>query len=784
MDEPIRVLIVEDDLADAELELRALRAAGLHLETRRVDDEDGFLAALAESVPDIILSDYRMPHFDALAVLRLGRERCPKVPIVVVTGSIDEETAAACIQAGAADYVLKERLHRLPAAVSGALERVRLRRASEAAEEARRRAVEQEARQYALLQAVVDSSPMPIFAVDRDGRYIAFNRAHADTMRALYGVEIAVGARLDEAMTVTEDRASAFANIQRALAGASLVDEAYSGEDGRSRRFFTISHGPVRGEGGEVVGAVVVAQDISERRRQEERLRQLLRAVEQSPASIVITDASGAIEYVNPCFEQVTGYAANEVLGRNPRFLQSGRMPPELYRELWDTITGGGRWQGELQNRRKDGTLFWEMASISGVRDASGRVTHFVAVKEDVTERKEEQARLRQAELQLQHAQKMEAIGRLAGGIAHDFNNLLSVILGHGERLRQELGPGHRSVRRIEQVLWSADKAAGLTRQLLAFSRKQVLEPRVVRLDAVAGEARGMLERVLGEDVELDFVTPQVLGSVRADPGQLVQVLLNLAVNARDAMPRGGRLTVAFEDVHLDESFAETHHPVTAGRYVMMSVSDTGHGMDAETQRRIFEPFFTTKPEGQGTGLGLATVYGIVRQSGGFVWVDSEVGQGTRFRIYLPRIEQAPEPAADRSARPSRPKEGLRLLLVEDDAGVRGLMKDLLEAEGYAVEAAAHPEEAVALAASRSFDLLVTDVIMPGLSGRELARRLLECGAVPRVVYVSGYAGETLARHGGIAPGERFLQKPFTEIALLDVVAAALEEGPPAPEGA
>jgi signal transduction histidine kinase/CheY-like chemotaxis protein len=453
-------------------------------------------------------------------------------------------------------------------------------------------------------------------------------------------------------------------------------------------------------------------------------------------------------------------------------------MPPETYRDLWDTITSGGQWQGELLNRRKDGSLFWEIASISAVRDAAGRTTHFVAVKEDVTARKEDQERLRQTELQLQQAQKMEAIGRLAGGVAHDFNNLLSVIVGHGERLRQELGPDHPGQRRVGQVLWSADKAAGLTRHLLAFSRRQVLEARVVRLDELAAEARGMLERVLGEDIDLAFCAPAELGSVRADPGQVVQVLLNLAVNARDAMPRGGRLTVEFDDVELDGAYAASHHPLPPGRYVMMAVTDTGHGMDAETQRRVFEPFFTTKPEGQGTGLGLSTVYGIVRQSGGFVWVYSEVGHGTTFKVLLPRVDETPETLPREGAtRPRPPRPGLRILLVEDDPGVRAIMQDLLEGEGYFVDAASRPEEALELAAKdHAFDLLVTDVIMPGLGGRELARRLQELHPGLKAVYVSGYAGEALARHGGIAPGERFLQKPFTEVAFLVIVANALAD--------
>jgi two-component system cell cycle sensor histidine kinase/response regulator CckA len=516
--------------------------------------------------------------------------------------------------------------------------------------------------------------------------------------------------------------------------------------------------------------------------RQEDRLRQLLRAVEQSPASIVITDTAGSIQYVNPRFEQVTGYSASEAVGQNPRILKSGEMPASVYRELWETITSGREWRGELLNRAKDGRLFWEMASISGVLDPSGRITNFVAVKEDITERKKAESALKLDEQHLAQIQKMEAIGRLAGGVAHDFNNLLSVISGQAERLTKELEPGDPRRERVDQILWSAARAAELTRQLLAFGRLQVLKPTVVRLDAVAADAQKMLERVIGEDVQLHVARPAALGRVRADPSQIVQVLLNLVVNARDAMPRGGRLTVEFADADLDERYASAHPPCHGGRFVMMAVSDTGHGMDAETQKRVFEPFFTTKPEGRGTGLGLSTVYGIVKQSGGFIWAYSEVGVGSTFKVYLPRVEEAETSTEPPAPAPAARPAGGRILLVEDDEGVRSLMADLLQEAGYSVLSSGNPASALALASGGGpLDLLVTDVIMPGMSGRELARRLgAECPGL-RVLYVSGYAGEALSRHGGIEPGEHFLSKPFSERALIEAAAAALAGSPPAP---
>jgi CheY-like chemotaxis protein len=376
----------------------------------------------------------------------------------------------------------------------------------------------------------------------------------------------------------------------------------------------------------------------------------------------------------------------------------------------------------------------------------------------------------------------MEAVGRLAGGVAHDFNNVLSVILGHAERLQRALGAEHPARADTVQIISAAERAAVLTRQLLAFGRRQVLEPRIVRLDSVANEARGSLDHVLGERIDLTLQAPSALGRVRADPGQMTEVLLNLAVNARDAMPDGGRLTIEFADVALDERYAREHTPCEPGRYVMMAVTDTGTGMDAETSQRVFEPFFTTKPGAHGAGLGLATVYGIVKQSGGFIWVYSEPGVGTSFKVYLPRVDEPAEEgrllAEPDAARPVR--RGARLLVVEDDDGVREIMADLLEAAGYAVSAIGHPLVALETVAAlgEAPDLLVTDVVMPGMSGRDLAQRLRSRQPDLRVIFVSGYAGEALARRGEIDSGDRFLLKPFSEKAFLLAVAEALESIP------
>jgi len=394
---------------------------------------------------------------------------------------------------------------------------------------------------------------------------------------------------------------------------------------------------------------------------------------------------------------------------------------------------------------------------------------HFLLHFQDITERK-------QLEVQLRQAQKMEAIGRLAGGVAHDFNNVLTAIFGYVDILREELPADSTAQRDLAEVRKASERAASLTKQLLAFSRQQVLEPMVLEPTALIEDFEKMLHRLIGEDVELRLSLARDTGNVLADPGQLQQVLMNLAVNARDAMPTGGKLILETANAELSEQYAELHQPVVPGRYVMLAVSDTGTGMTPETRARIFEPFFTTKEKGKGTGLGLSTVYGIVKQSGGYVWVYSELGRGTTFKIYLPRVDAAPDtllPARE----PVTVAGTETILLAEDDAVLRPLAKGLLEKLGYTVLDAADAVEA--LEAARQYTevihLLLTDVVMPGASGRELARRLESHRPDVKVLYVSGYTDDAIVHHGMLEPGLNFLQKPFTPAALARKVREVLD---------
>jgi len=388
------------------------------------------------------------------------------------------------------------------------------------------------------------------------------------------------------------------------------------------------------GSDGTIIG---VGHDITLRKVAEEQLQKVMHAVEQSPNSVLITDTDGNIEYVNPKFSEVSGYSPEEVLGKNPRILKSGETQDEEYSFLWKTITSGGEWRGEFHNRRKDGELYWESASISPIKNAQGRVTHYVAIKEDITHRKNLEAQLRQA-------QKMEAVGTLAGGVAHDFNNLLTAINGYSEIVFNSLEPDDPLRRTIGEIRKAGDRAAALTRQLLAFSRKQVLLPKVLNLNEVISNLEDILRRLIGEDVQLIVQLDPDLGLTKADPGQIEQVVMNLAVNARDAMPQGGTLLVETVNVDVDKAAVKSLPGMRPGSYVMLVLIDTGCGMDAETQAHIFEPFFTTKDVGKGTGLGLSTAYGIIKQSGGCIYASSDVDQGCTFKVYLPRVDETVKP--------------------------------------------------------------------------------------------------------------------------------------------
>lgn len=522
-------------------------------------------------------------------------------------------------------------------------------------------------------------------------------------------------------------------------------------------------------DSGELVALHSDLIDITERKHAEAQLRQLATAVEQTADSIVITDTRGHIQYVNPAFERITGYTKEEALGQSTRILKSGQTDSLVYRELWETISRGDIWVGQLTNRRKEGTLYDEHVTISPVRDSTGEIMNYIAVKQDITMQL-------QLEGQLRQSQKLEAIGQLAGGVAHDFNNLLTAILGYSDLSLLKLKSDDPIFHHVAEIRKAAERATGLTRQLLAFSRKQLLEPQILDLNSVVADTSKMLRRLIGEDVDLTISLANDLGKVKADPAQMDQILINLAVNARDAMPRGGRLTIETRNVTLDQDYTLGHHPVRAGEYVLMAVSDTGLGMDAETQAHIFEPFFTTKEVGKGTGLGLSTIYGIVKQSGGYVWVYSELNIGTTLKVYLPRLINTAvvnEPVT--TAAQAISGTGT-VLLVEDDADVRTLTTELLQLIGYKVLESDNGKDALEIVRDfdSEIDLLITDVVMPLMGGRELKERLVAMRPETLVLFMSGYTDDAVVRNGIMTKDLNFIQKPFTRETLALKVAQVL----------
>jgi len=508
---------------------------------------------------------------------------------------------------------------------------------------------------------------------------------------------------------------------------------------------------------------------VSGRMSAEEQMRLQSAALEAAANAIVITDAKGTILWVNRAFTDLTGYGPEESIGKNPRLLKSWDYDQSFYKNLWSTIQSGKVWHGEIRNRKKDGSLYTEEMTITPLYSPCGEITHFIAIKQDITEKKK-------LEAQYRHAQKMEAVGQLAGGVAHDFNNVLSIITGYSELSLDKLRAGDPIASNLHKIKAAAARAASLTKQLLAFSRQQIAFPKIVNLGEVVNDVADMLRRLVGDDVSITFRATMPLGAIRADVGQIEQILMNLIVNARDAMPNGGEIIIETRNVNLDETYQRTHEPVRPGPYVMLSVSDSGCGMDEETKTQIFEPFFTTKAIGKGTGLGLSTVYGIVKQSEGYIWVYSEPGRGTTLKLFFPRIGEI----AEKSTRPVEnvgPWKGSEtILLVEDDEILRDLIVTTLENVGYRVLEAGTAEGAIELAAKHKdeIQLLLSDVVMAKVSGPQLSTLLRESCPKLKVVFMSGYAAEMLFRRDFLPRNASFMEKPFSRESLLSALHKAL----------
>ncbi|HEX3236179.1 MAG TPA: PAS domain S-box protein [Gemmatimonadales bacterium] len=746
--DPLRILILEDVPMDAELVEYELARARIPFTSRCVDTRESFVQELADFRPDVILSDYTLPRFDGMSALAVARQRAPSVPFLIVTGSVNEETAVGCMKAGATDYLLKSNLARIGPAIEGALERVHLQTEQARAEAALRRS-------EANLRAIFNNSLQCFVLVDRDGTIQALNRTAGEWSERI------LGRRPREGDEVRQFVPQAVPLLQAALRGETSTVELSLRDVDQVERWFEITTTPVIDERGDVIGICLDARDVSERKGAE----QLLRASEEryrdlfdnASDLVCMTAPDGTFRYVNHAWQQRVGYSGEEIR----RLALLDVIHPESrdrYRELIERVLGGETLTHvELVFLTREGGSITVEGNLS-CTSANGRPVMIRGIYRDVTERKRVEEHLRRTE-------RLQAAGRLAGGMAHEVNNMMTGVIGFSRFLLQTLDPTDDRRGDLEEIIRAGSRAADVTRQLLAFTRQQMLRPQLLDLNAVVLGMEKMLRRSLSEQHLLELRLSPTIGQIRADGAQLEQVLMNLVLNARDALGEQGRVTIATGTASLDEVYAQRHNEanIASGPYVLLTVSDDGCGMDRELQTRIFEPFYTTKPVGQGSGLGLSTVYGIVKQSEGFVWVYSEPGHGTTFKVYLPQLSTA-LPDRPVPAPPPAPCLGTEtILVVEDEALVRGMASRGLREYGYCVVEAANGVLALALLEEGALrvDLMISDVVMPEMGGRELGRRVALINPSLPVLYMSGYTGDDVVQRGLLDPGLPFQQKPF-----------------------
>jgi PAS domain S-box-containing protein len=631
---------------------------------------------------------------------------------------------------------------------------------------------------------IIDFLPDATFAIDRDGKVIAWNRAieemtgvpkqeilgkdHYDYAVPFYGEARPV--LVDLLFEEQENIKKKYDFVTRD--GEKLVTEVFANRmyGGKGAYLWAIA-APLYDSSGQMVGAIECIRDITERKKAEELILLHSATIEQSLDGIVMVDLNNTIHYVNPAWAAMHGYAGEGLKGKHISiFYTEDQMQKEVAPFFGQALEHGSM-RGKLGHVKRDGTIFPTLVSVFLLKNDKGIPVALIVIARDITEE------LRM-ENQLYQAQKMEVVGQLAGGVAHDLNNMLSPVLGYTEIILMEMQPEDKLYEDLMQIKISAERARNMTHQLLAFSRKQLLEMKVVDLAEVVASYGKMLRRTIREDIAIQMQGDVSRGAVRVDTDQIGQVLMNLAINAQDAMPQGGTISIETTDVILDAHYAEVHQGAVPGPYIMLSFSDTGMGMESRTIERIFEPFFTTKEQGKGTGLGLATVYGIVKQHGGYIMVYSEPGMGTIFKIYLPRVDKSPETLSECS--PVRKgKSGTETLVVaEDDAGVRELVSNILEKHGYSVITAETNEMLIQVLNDHDgvIHMLLTDVIMPDMNGKELFEKLKPIYPEMKVIYMSGYTGNIIAHHGILEDGVHFIQKPFTMSMLTDKIRNVLDE--------
>jgi len=760
------ILNVDDNDSGRYVISRILLREGFEVKEARSGHE---ALRLAQENPDLIVLDVNLPDLSGFEVCRAikSNPRTAAIPVLHLSATaVTAQERAAGLEVGADAYLPQPVEPDLLLATIKAL--LRARRAESEVQKA--------AREW---QTTFDAISHSVCLLDTEGRIQRANEA----MSVLLGrpLKEIVGSSYDELWAGTVPPTEGWPFERTRLTGRRESSELQVGD-----RWLLATTDPLLDESGAFCGAVRTVVDITERKQREQERERMVQQLEaararleavlnQMPAGVLLAEApSGRLILANGLVEQIwrQPFQPGADFGQychHRCFHPDGRpYEPDQYPIMRSMRTGEIVIDEEIEILRGDGSRGTILASSAPIRDRDGNIVAGVVAFQDISERK-------QLEQQLRQSQKMEAVGRLAGGVAHDFNNLLTIVAGYGQMLLDGLGPGDPIRRDLEAIMEAANRATTLTRQLLTFSRRQVVQPKILDLNRLVARMNRMLRRVIGEDVELKTALDAEVGRIKADPGQIEQVIMNLAVNARDAMPKGGKLVIETADIELGKESREVD--LSPGPYVRLLVSDTGKGMDPETQSHIFEPFFTTKGRGKGTGLGLSTVYGIIRQCGGDIAVLSEMGKGTTFRLYFPLVEEATRPSGSTGHSRLLRKGTETILLVEDEADVRTLAREMLGRQGYKVLEAGSGEEALRVweRCRDSIDLLLTDVIMPQMSGHDLALQLRAVQPDLKVLYVSGYTGDVIARYGVLSTEAAFLPKPFTHDVLAQKVRQVLD---------
>jgi two-component system cell cycle sensor histidine kinase/response regulator CckA len=774
---PVNILLVEDSVDDAELILLELRRAGFQPVWKRVETEADFLAAL-QTPPQLVISDYSMPQFSGLAAAQLLRKIHPDVPFILVSGTVGEDAAVAAMKHGATDYLLKDRIARLGPAVRHALEQNRLR---EEHREAERIRAELAHRNESFVRALGEI----VYDHDVINQTMSWE---GDTVKCIGWSSAELGTETSGwAQRVHPDD---LANVQAQLSTLPiepLFVSEYRFRHKAGHYIWVFDRGVIsRDPQGRITRVIGIMWDVTPRKRAEEVLRENEERFRQLAENIQevfwMTDvAKNQMIYISPGYEKIWGRCPDELYHAPQLWLEAVHFEDrERIKAAMVTKQATGAYDEEYRIQRPDGTLRWVRDRAFPVRDTEGKVYRIVGIAEDIT-------RHRELEEQFRQVQKMEAVGQLAGGVAHDFNNLLTVIRGSSELLLTSDNLHSRESRELlHQIITTSDRAANLTRQLLVFSRKHTLQSQTISLNDLLEDLTRMLRRVISEEIRLHCEFGPDLPPVQADPGMLEQVVMNLVVNARDAMPSGGDLIIRTSLDSRDGLFRDLGPAPHTDTYVCLSIVDCGTGIPPEILPRIFEPFFTTKEAGKGTGLGLATVFSIVQQHRGWVNVESTVGKGTAFHVSLPATKPTSKTSAAKSAGPSSsklPRGTETILLVEDETAVRLLVRNVFERHGYRVFEAESGKAALAVWREhrRAIDLLLTDIVMPdGITGLMLAEQLRTERPDLKVIFSSGYSPALGEQNFSLPIGSCYLQKPFNPQVLLQTVRNYLDGVQPA----